>query len=81
MKRKAASEVKKQVEGRISIPAITVSAPSDGDISFEANEVEKEFSFVDILDQSYKSHLLDASLHNWNMRFQFNSYVVDDEVY
>ncbi|KAM6493912.1 hypothetical protein JOM56_010273 [Amanita muscaria] len=81
MKRKAASEVKKQVESRISIPAITVSAPSDGDISFEANEVEKEFSFVDILDQSYKSHLLDASLHNWNIRFQFNSFVVDDEVY
>ncbi|KAM6493879.1 hypothetical protein JOM56_010240 [Amanita muscaria] len=80
MKRKAASEVKKQVESRISIPAITVSAPSDGDISFEANEVEKEFSFVDILHQSYKGYLLDASLHNWNMRFQFNSFV-DNEVY
>ncbi|KIL62157.1 hypothetical protein M378DRAFT_800740 [Amanita muscaria Koide BX008] len=53
---------------------LLVSSPSDGDLWVE-NIIEKEFEVADILDHSYEHYLLDASLHNWSMRFNFQNYL------
>jgi hypothetical protein len=62
--------------GRIEAAGIQllVSSPSDGDLWVE-NIIEKEFEVADIMDHSYRHHLLDASLHNWSMRFDFENYL------
>ncbi|KAF8638392.1 hypothetical protein AX17_002253 [Amanita inopinata Kibby_2008] len=55
------------------IPQLLVTSPSDGDLCANVSPSEIMFEIEDIMSQSYKDHLLDASLHNWNMRFNLNA--------
>ncbi|PFH46887.1 hypothetical protein AMATHDRAFT_50700 [Amanita thiersii Skay4041] len=54
------------------IPSLIVTSPSDGDLVLPPSieNCVHEFDYQDILDGSYKDSLLDASLHNWTLRFQ-----------
>ncbi|PFH45404.1 hypothetical protein AMATHDRAFT_44132 [Amanita thiersii Skay4041] len=54
------------------IPSLIVTSPSDGDLVLPPSieNCVHEFDYQDILDGSYKGSLLDASLHNWTLRFQ-----------
>ncbi|KAF8635114.1 hypothetical protein AX15_000551 [Amanita polypyramis BW_CC] len=63
------------------VPQFLVTSPSDGDFCLETKPAEIAFDIMDIIDLSYKNYPLDASLHNWNMRFNLDLSGPLDEVY
>ena len=78
MKRKAAAEeaLRKEAEKKNAIPSLMVTSPSDGDLCID-NAVDVEFEIQDIMDRSFKEHLLDGSWHNWIMRFNFETVLLE----
>ena len=78
MKRKAVAEeaLRKEAERKNAIPSLMVTSPSDGDLCTD-NAVDVEFEIQDIMDRSFKEHLLDGSWHNWNMRFNFETVLLE----
>jgi hypothetical protein len=71
MKRKAAAEA--ALEKKDAIPSLMVTSPSDGDLCFDNGAELREFEIQDIVNQSFKDHLLDGSWRNWSMRFDFEN--------